>query len=82
MRETRDTTELKARVRALGVTHLLIRHDVLLDYGRSVLVDESRPRDENLARLEQLRALLTQETRLLMGGPKFWLIELPRSSAR
>lgn len=79
IRETRDATTLQARARALGVTHLLIRHDVLFDSARSVLVDESGPREENLTRLELLRALLTQETRLVMGGTKFWLIELPRS---
>src|SRR5207245_1176180 len=55
IRETRDATTLQARARALGVTHLLIRHDVLFDSARSVLVDESGPREENLTRLELLR---------------------------
>jgi len=30
----------------------------------------------NRARLERLFGFLTQGTRLVQGGPKFWLIEL------
>jgi len=68
---------IRARVRAAGLTHLLVRHDILFDYARSPIVDESRPREENVAKLELMRAFFTQGTRLMKGDGKFWLIELP-----
>jgi hypothetical protein len=68
---------IRDRVRADGITHLLVRHDILLDYRRSPIVDERRPRDENVARLTLLADFFTQGTRLIKGDQKFWLIELP-----
>jgi hypothetical protein len=69
--------EIRDRVRADGITHLLVRHDILLDYRRSPIVDERRPREENVARLTLLADFFTQGTRLIKGDQKFWLIELP-----
>jgi hypothetical protein len=69
--------EIRDRVRADGITHLLVRHDILLDYQRSPIVDERRPREENMARLTLLADFLSREARLVKGDQKFWLIELP-----
>ncbi len=69
--------EIRDRVRAEGITHLLVRHDVLLDYRRSPVVDDRRPREENVAKLTLLADFFTQGTRLMKGDQKFWLIELP-----
>jgi len=77
VREATSVEEIRARVRAAGLTHLLVRHDILFDYARSPIVDESRPREENVAKLELMRAFFTQGTRLMKGDGKFWLIELP-----
>lgn len=77
IREARDPSEVRERARALGITHLLVRHDRLLDYERSAVVEDAQPREVNLARLEMLRAFLFQGTRLVRDGRKFWLIELP-----
>jgi len=77
VREATSVEEIRARVRAAGITHLLVRHDILFDYARSPIVDESRPREENVAKLELMRAFFTQGTRLMKGDGKFWLIELP-----
>jgi hypothetical protein len=70
--------EILARVQADGITHLLVRHDILFDYRRSPIVDERRSRDENVAKLELMAAFFTRGTRLIKGDQKFWLIELPR----
>jgi hypothetical protein len=70
--------EIRARVQADGITHLLVRHDVLFDYRRSPIVDEALPREVNVARMELMAAFFTQGTRLIKGDQKFWLIELPR----
>ena len=69
--------EIRDRVRADGITHLLVRHDVLLDYRRSPIVDEGRTRAENEARLTRLADFFSRGTRLIKGDQKFWLIELP-----
>ena len=72
----RDADELAARVRTAGVTHILLRHEILLDYARSPIVDDRRPREENLARMELLTTFLTRRARLLHGDTKYWLLEL------
>lgn len=77
VREAASVEQLRARVRAAGITHLLARHDILFDYARSPVVDERRPREENVARLQLMHAFFTQGTRLMKGDEKYWLIELP-----
>jgi hypothetical protein len=77
VREAASAEDIRARVHAAGITHLLVRHDILFDYARSPIVDERRPREENVAKLELMRAFFTQGTRLLKGDGKFWLIALP-----
>ena len=69
--------QLWAQARAAGISHVLVRHDVLLDYERSVLVDDARPRDENLARLALVRSFLTQGTTVIRADAKFLLAKLP-----
>lgn len=78
VREATRVEEIRDRVRAAGITHLLVRHDILFDYARSPIVDERRPREKNTAKLELMRAFFTQGARLMKGDAKFWLIELPR----
>ena len=44
--------DIRERIRADGITHLLVRHDVLLDYRRSPIVDERRTREENMSQTD------------------------------
>jgi hypothetical protein len=76
VRAARDADELRARARAAGLTHVLVRHDFLFDYDRSPIVDDRRPRSENLARLELMASFFRDGTRLIRGDWKFWLIDL------
>jgi hypothetical protein len=69
--------EVQQRAAAAGITHVFIRHDILLDGARSPLVDDRRSPGENAARLERLRSFLTDGTRILRADRKFALIELP-----
>jgi hypothetical protein len=82
VRSAATVEEIRARVQADGITHLLVRHDILLDYARSPIVDERRPRSENLEKLDLMTAFFTQGTRLIKGDGKFWLIELPGARPR
>ena len=68
--------ELRRRALAAGITHVLIRHDVLFDYARSPVVDDGRPQADNVARLERLRSFLADGTRVLRADRKFALVEL------
>ncbi len=79
VREAGGAPEVRARARALEITHVFVRHDRLLDYARSAVVDDAAPREVNLARLEMLRVFLFEGTRLVRDGRKFWLIELAPS---
>jgi hypothetical protein len=72
-----SAVELQARARRLGITHVLVRHDVLLDYGRSVLVDDARPLAQNVARLNLARSFLVDGTTVLRVDRKFLLAALP-----
>ena len=60
IREAGNVAEVRARARALGITHIFVRHDRLLDYARSAVVDDAKPRALNLERLEILRELRTR----------------------
>jgi len=82
VRSAASVEEIRARVQADGITHLLVRHDILLDYERSPIVDERRPRSENMAKLELMAAFFTQGTSVIKGDRKFWLIELPTDRPR
>ena len=82
VRAATSVDEIRDWVRADGITHLLVRHDILLDYDRSPIVDERRPRQENVAKLELMTAFFTQGTRVIQGDGKFWLIELPLARPR
>lgn len=82
VRSAASVDEIRARVQADGITHLLVRHDILLDYGRSPIVDEQRSRQENMAKLELMVRFFTQDVRVLKGDRKFWLIELPAARPR
>jgi len=78
VRNATRAEDIRERMRANGITHLLVRHDVLLDYRRSPIVDDRRTREENTAKMALMAAFFTEGTRLLKGDQKFWLIELPR----
>jgi hypothetical protein len=82
VRSAATVEEIRARVQADGITHLLVRHDILLDYERSPIVDERRSRSENVAKLDLMTAFFTQGTRVIKGDGKFWLIELPPAPSR
>lgn len=76
-----DLNELRARTRAAGITHLLIRSDVLLDYARSPVVNERLPEAENQQKMNLLKSFLTEGTRVLKSDQKFMLIELPNQNS-
>jgi len=67
---------VRQRALAAGITHVLIRHDILFDYARSPLVDDRRPQADNVARVERLRSFLADGSRVLRADRKFALVDL------
>ena len=69
--------DVQQRARAAGITHVLIRHDILLDYARSPLVDEG-PSDGEPG---EARALAILPHRRDAGDPRRPTIRAGRAGA-
>jgi hypothetical protein len=74
--QARSGAEVRQRALAEGITHVLIRHDVLFDRAQSPLIDDRLPHEENVARVERLRSLLSDGTRVLRADRRYALVEL------
>jgi hypothetical protein len=74
--ESPNTAELRAKVAAMNVQYVLSRNDILLDYDRSALVDDRKPRAENEAKLRMAREVLLDPTRTVKTDNKFSLIKV------
>jgi hypothetical protein len=82
VRQATSAAEVLDRARAAGITHVLVRHDILLDYARSTIVDDRLSREENVANLLRTRAFFADGTRVLRVDGKYGLIELPRGRGK
>jgi hypothetical protein len=74
--ESGNVEELRAKTAAMGIQYILARHDVLLDYGKSVLVDDKKPRAENEARLKMARDLIEDPARTVRSDKRFSLVKV------
>lgn len=74
--ESRSTQELKAKTAALGIKYVLTRHDFLFDFDKSTLVDDSRPRAENDAKLKIAREFILDKANTVRADEKFSLIKV------
>lgn len=73
---SRNVEELRAKAAALDVQYVLARHDFLFDYDRSTLVDDSKPRAENEAKLAMAKSFLLDPTRVVREDDKFSLVKV------
>ncbi len=77
VKEAQSVGSLKAQIKAMGITHLLVRYDVLSDYNVSPLVDEvSKTKEENLEKIHLFNSLLTEESKVLKKDGRVMLVEL------
>lgn len=74
--ETRSATELKAKAAAMNIQYVLARHDFLFDYDRSPIVDDTKPRAENEAKLKMARELLLDPARTVKADARFSLVKV------
>ncbi|MFB3917641.1 MAG: hypothetical protein ACE14M_12980 [Terriglobales bacterium] len=59
VRASGNLEQLRDHVRAAGITHVLVRTDLLLNHATSPVVDDKAPRAENERKLNLLRSFLT-----------------------
>jgi hypothetical protein len=74
--ESRDVQDLRAKAAAMGVKYILARHDFLLDYDHSNLIDDKKPRAENETRLRMARDLILDPANTIKVDSKFSLIKV------
>lgn len=75
--ESKNLDELRAKVKQMGITHILVRHDFLLDYKQSVLVDDKRAEKENQAKLDMVKTLILDGKNVIKADKKFSLVRVP-----
>jgi len=76
LEETKSIGELRSKVRAMGITHILARHDFLLDFKRSDIVNEKRSDSENREKLQLARELLMDKADTILADARFSLVKL------
>lgn len=74
--EAKDVRELRAKTAAMGIKYLLIRHDFLLDYKVSSLVDDKKPRAENEAKLKATKEFILDPANTVRSDSKFSLVKV------
>jgi hypothetical protein len=75
--ESQNVNDLRQKARVLGVTHVLTRHDFLLDYKRTVIVDDRRAEKENLTKLKMTEDFVLDKANTIRADKKFSLVKLP-----
>lgn len=75
IKQSSDLNQLRKKIGELGVTHILLRHDVLLDYARTPIVDEKKNESENREKFKLLNDYLAQG-KILKRDDKFMLLEV------
>jgi hypothetical protein len=74
--EARSTDELRAKTAAMGIQYVLARHDYLFDYAQSTIVDDSKSKPENIAKLAMMKSFLLDPARTIKADNKFSLIKV------
>lgn len=75
--QSRDLNELRQKAKQLGITHLMTRHDFLLDYKQSVIVDDKRAENENRAKLKMTGDFVLDKANTIRADDKFSLVKIP-----
>ena len=75
--ESKDVNELRQKAKQMGITHVLTRHDFLLDYKRTVIVDDKRAEKENLVKLKLTEDFVLDKANTVRADKKFSLVKLP-----
>lgn len=76
--ESNSVNELRAKAKQTGITHILARHDFLLDFDKSVIVDPQKRTDaENRKKLQMVKDFILDGNNTLKADKRFSLVKLP-----
>ena len=75
--ESKDVNELRRKAKQMGITHVLTRHDFLLDYRRTDIVEEKRAEVENRQKLKMTEDFVLDKSNQIRSDNKFSLVKLP-----
>lgn len=76
--EANSVAELRAKAKQMGITHILARHDFLLDFNKSVIVDPQKRSDEgNRKKLQIVKDFILDGTNTLKADKRFSFVKLP-----
>jgi len=75
--ESGSVAELQSKIRQMGITHILARHDFLLDYRQSTIVEDTRAEKENREKLKITRELILDNKNTIRSDNRFSLVKLP-----
>jgi hypothetical protein len=74
--ESKDTDELRAKIKQMGISYIMVRHDVLLNPDLSSIVDDKRSAVENQAKLTMLYQLFFDKANVVRSDKKFSLVKV------
>lgn len=74
--ESGNVQELKAKAATMNVQYMLTRYDFLFDYDRSTLVDDTKTRAENEAKLKIAKEFILDKADTVHADEKFSLVKL------
>jgi hypothetical protein len=74
--ESKTVDELREKARAMGITHILARHDVLLDFKQSAILDDKKSDAFNRAKLKLAQDLILDKERTIRSDGRFSLVKV------
>lgn len=72
----RSAAELREKTRQMGINYVLVRHDILLDYAQSGVMDDQKPPSENEGKLKMLKEVFFDEANVVRSDKKFSLVKI------
>jgi hypothetical protein len=74
--ESKTADEVRKKAKEMGVNYVLTRHDSLLDYKISVIVDDSKPKPENLEKLKITEDFIFDKANQIKADKRFSLVKI------
>jgi hypothetical protein len=74
--ESKTADEVRKKAKEMGVNYVLTRHDSLLDYKISVIVDDLKPKQENLDKLKITEDFIFDKANQIKADKRFSLVKI------
>ncbi len=74
--ESKTADEVRKKAKEMGVNYVLTRHDSLLDYKISVIVDDLKPKQENLDKLKITEDFVFDKANQIKADKRFSLVKI------